>query len=58
MKVSDVIDKIDACTKTAAEMAKLADNEEKPGVFWDAEELLLDYAVALKNMEVKSNGKD
>lgn len=55
MTVREAMTKIRAARETANALHKMGEDGPAPGVFWDAEELLVEYAIMLEDMEVKTN---
>jgi hypothetical protein len=55
MTVREAMTKIRAARETANVLHKMGEDRPEPGIFWDAEELLLDFVKLLENMEVKTN---
>lgn len=57
MTVRETMEKIRAARETARQLHNMGIERQAPGVFWDAEELLTEYAIVLENMKV-NGGKD
>ena len=55
MTVREAMTKIRAARETANALHKMGEARSDPGIFWDAEELLVEYAIMLEDMEVKTN---
>lgn len=47
--------KIGAARQIATSLHNIGAGRPDPDIFWDAEELLLDFVKLLENMEVKTN---
>ena len=54
VKVAEIISKIKACEATADKLADMAEGSSPATVYYDAEELLREYADLLRKMEVKA----
>lgn len=55
MTVREAMQKIGAARQIANSLHKLGADRPFADVFWDAEELLVEYAIMLEDMEVKTN---
>lgn len=55
MTVREAMQKISAARQTANSLHKFGEDHSGFGIFWDAEELLLDFVKLLEDMEVKTN---
>lgn len=55
MTVREAMTKIRAARQMADALHKMGEDRPDPGIFWDAEELLLDFVKLLEDMEIKTN---